>query len=274
MKGIDSMASQITFLLRFRQLLSRYLFVVLAVLLITVINSCNDSPVSSTKNTAPVWSVKDTLVSISIDSTFSLKLSTICSDEQNDPITFTIKSIFPSDDTIIGDVYKMASKNCTADTFTVAIEASDYSGLLSTLLVRFVIRMQPIILSQDTLKMWLLNGPPKEFVLIDVRGGSEQDFIAYPYLIGNSKCKPYNLKWPEVFQQYCTSFSKSQHIVIHCKSGTRAGAAATHLASLGYRHVYNAGGIMTWTSDTTLHLPLSDTLQIKNIPQPSMRKTY
>lgn len=39
---------------------------------------------------------------------------------------------------------------------------------------------------------------------------------------------------------------KEQTILIYCRSGARAGEAARILQDLGYTHVYNFGGIISW----------------------------
>jgi rhodanese-related sulfurtransferase len=131
-------------------------------------------------------------------------------------------------------------------------------GILSSLVSAYT------NLPQDTLKSWLQSAPPFEFVLIDVRG--PQDNITQ--VIGNDRCKPYNLAWPTPFTEVCTQLKQDQHIIIYCRSGSRAASASTYLANLGYTHVYNGGGVLQWIGP---YLPVSDTLPASQLPQPSMK---
>jgi rhodanese-related sulfurtransferase len=124
-------------------------------------------------------------------------------------------------------------------------------------------------LSQDTLANWLKTNPPFDFVLIDVRTASE---VASSGMIGNERCKPYNIAWTDDFKKYAPSLLKQQHIVIYCQSGNRAGQAASYLESLGYENVYNAGGFGTWASrDASLKLKISDTMAVSQLPAISMK---
>ncbi len=43
---------------------------------------------------------------------------------------------------------------------------------------------------------------------------------------------------------------KEAVILIYCRSGNRSAQAAEKLARLGYRHVYDFGGILDWPYDT------------------------
>jgi rhodanese-related sulfurtransferase len=124
-------------------------------------------------------------------------------------------------------------------------------------------------LSQDTLANWLKTNPPFDFVLIDVRTVSE---VASSGMIGNARCKPYNVPWTDAFKQHASSLLKQQQIVLYCQSGNRAGQAAKYLDSLGYENVYNAGGFGTWTTrDASLKLKLSDTMAVSQLPAVSMK---
>lgn len=124
-------------------------------------------------------------------------------------------------------------------------------------------------LSQDTLAHWLQTNPPFDFVLIDVRTASE---VAGSGMIGNARCKPYNIPWTDAFKQYAPSLLKQQQIVIYCQSGNRAGQAATWLESQGYENVYNAGGWGTWSSkDASLKLTIADTMAVSQLPAVSMK---
>lgn len=39
-------------------------------------------------------------------------------------------------------------------------------------------------------------------------------------------------------------------ILTYCRSGARSAKAASRLAALGYKHVYNFGGILNWPYET------------------------
>ena len=41
-----------------------------------------------------------------------------------------------------------------------------------------------------------------------------------------------------------------QIILVYCRSGNRSKQAAEKLAAMGYRNVYEFGGIITWTGET------------------------
>ncbi len=43
-----------------------------------------------------------------------------------------------------------------------------------------------------------------------------------------------------------------QVILVYCRSGVRSKQAATKLAAMGYRKVYEFGGILDWTGDTVV----------------------
>jgi phage shock protein E len=120
-------------------------------------------------------------------------------------------------------------------------------------------------LSQDKLKDYLANGAPFDFILIDVRSSEE-----ITEAIGNAACKPYNLAWPDQFQNEALKIPKDQTVIIYCRSGARANSAAAFLDSNGYKNVYNAGGFMTWTGPT---VPPSEMKPIPQLPEPSMRAT-
>jgi rhodanese-related sulfurtransferase len=120
-------------------------------------------------------------------------------------------------------------------------------------------------ISQDSLKSLMTNGSPYDFLLIDVRGESE-----LTSMIGNSKCKPYNLAWPEQLQAECGKIGKDQVVILYCRSGNRAQNAANYLDSLNFTHVYNAGGIITWNGPTVTK---TDALPVDSLPKPSMKGT-
>jgi rhodanese-related sulfurtransferase len=118
-------------------------------------------------------------------------------------------------------------------------------------------------LNQDELKGYLTKGAPFSFILIDVRSSEEITAV-----IGNPKCKPYNLAWPEQFQKEVLRIPKNQTVIVYCRSGRRAENAAAFLQTNGYKNVLNAGGFMTWTGPT---IPLSEIKPITQLPEPSMR---
>jgi rhodanese-related sulfurtransferase len=120
-------------------------------------------------------------------------------------------------------------------------------------------------LNQDTLKEYLAKGAPFDFILIDVRGSNE-----ITAAIGNAACAPYNLEWPDQFQNETDKIPKDQNIIIYCRSGARTTNAAAYLSSNGYKNVYNAGGFMTWTGPT---IPPSEMKSVSQLPEPSMRAT-
>ena len=39
-------------------------------------------------------------------------------------------------------------------------------------------------------------------------------------------------------------------LLIHCRTGVRSKQASDKLASLGYRHIYDFGGIVDWPYET------------------------
>lgn len=45
--------------------------------------------------------------------------------------------------------------------------------------------------------------------------------------------------------------NKNAVLLIYCRSGRRSAEAAQKLISLGYRHVYDFGGIIDWPYETT-----------------------
>jgi rhodanese-related sulfurtransferase len=118
-------------------------------------------------------------------------------------------------------------------------------------------------LSQADLKTYLEKGAPFDFVLIDVRGVSEISAA-----IGNAKCKPYNLAWPEQFKSEVEKIPKDKAVIVYCRSGGRSRNAAAYLNDNGYTRVYDAGGFMTWDGPT---VPPSDIKPVSALPEPSMR---
>jgi rhodanese-related sulfurtransferase len=118
-------------------------------------------------------------------------------------------------------------------------------------------------LNQETLKNYLANGAPFDFILIDVRTSEE-----ITAAIGNAACKPYNLAWPDQFQTEVAKIPKDQTVIVYCRSGGRAANAAGYLVNNGYTNVYNAGGFLTWDGPT---IPPSEIKPASKLPEPSMR---
>lgn len=118
-------------------------------------------------------------------------------------------------------------------------------------------------LNQETLKDYLQNGAPFDFILIDVRTSAETSMV-----IGNAACKPYNLAWPEQFKAEVARIPKDQAVVVYCRSGGRSGAAAAYLNDEGFTLVYDAGGILTWSGST---IPGSEIKPASLLPEPSMK---
>jgi len=96
-------------------------------------------------------------------------------------------------------------------------------------------------LDQATLKDYLANGAPFDFILVDVRSSEEASTV-----IGNAACKPYNLAWPAQFKEEVVKIPKDRAIILYCRSGSRSRNAAAYLNAEGYERVYDAGGFMTW----------------------------
>jgi rhodanese-related sulfurtransferase len=118
-------------------------------------------------------------------------------------------------------------------------------------------------LNQETLKDYLENGAPFDFILIDIRGSDEISMA-----IGNAACKPYNLAWPAQFKDEVAKIPKDQAVIVYCRSGGRSRAAAAYLEANGFTRVYDAGGFITWDGST---IPASDMKPASLLPEPSMR---
>lgn len=82
----------------------------------------------------------------------------------------------------------------------------------------------------------------EDFVLVDVREQDEYDEGHIPNSIliplGTIE-KDFEIKVP----------SKDKKIVIYCRSGRRSKEAYTKVVSLGYKNVYDLGGIQDWKYD-------------------------
>ena len=118
-------------------------------------------------------------------------------------------------------------------------------------------------LDQATLKEYLANGAPFDFILIDVRSSEEASTV-----IGNTACKPYNLAWPAQFKDEIVKIPKDQAVILYCRSGGRSRSAAAYMNAEGYTKVYDAGGFMTWDGPT---VPASEIKSSSLLPEPSMR---
>ena len=79
-------------------------------------------------------------------------------------------------------------------------------------------------------------------VIVDVRRQEEYDAGHIPgaILIPNESI---NRDAPEALPDY------DQIILIYCRSGNRSKQAAEKLAAMGYRGIYDFGGINTWTGE-------------------------
>ncbi|MFC1585141.1 rhodanese-like domain-containing protein [Fibrobacterota bacterium] len=121
-------------------------------------------------------------------------------------------------------------------------------------------------LPANTLSDWMENGPPFNFILIDVRDVSELTSI-----IANDSCRPYHLSWNQGdFEDNLSLLPMDVATVVYCRSGARGSAAAAMLDGAGYQCdcIYNLeGGITGWSGPTMGSesiKPLSD------LPGPSM----
>jgi rhodanese-related sulfurtransferase len=117
-------------------------------------------------------------------------------------------------------------------------------------------------LDQETLKGYLQNGAPFDFILIDVRTSEETATV-----IGNAACKPYNLAWPVQFKDEVAKIPKDVAVVVYCRSGGRSRSAAAYLNANGYTRVYDAGGFVTWDGPT---VTASEIKPASSLPAPSM----
>jgi phage shock protein E len=90
-------------------------------------------------------------------------------------------------------------------------------------------------MNPETLPNKVLN---KEVFLLDVREDSEW---VVGYIDGAS-----HLPLGEINKESIGDLPKDKPIYIYCRSGRRAGEAVMKLKSLGFRDVYNIGGINHW----------------------------
>ena len=97
-----------------------------------------------------------------------------------------------------------------------------------------------IRIDQETAKQMMAAGDGH--VVVDVRRQDEYDAGHIPgaILIPNESIGG---EAPEALPD------REQIILIYCRSGNRSRQAAQKLAELGYQHVYEFGGIMSWTGE-------------------------
>lgn len=82
----------------------------------------------------------------------------------------------------------------------------------------------------------------EDYVLLDVRSRTEYDegHIPGALLLPHTElCARAGDELPD----------KAMRILVYCRSGKRSHIAAEELAELGYRHVYDFGGILSWPYD-------------------------
>lgn len=99
----------------------------------------------------------------------------------------------------------------------------------------------PVLLTADAAKR-ILSAEPSAIVL-DVRGESER---ASGYIPG-SICIP--LAQLKETSAAALSEHKPDAIIVYCQSGVRSAQAFEFLTGLGYKRVYDLGGIANWTYD-------------------------
>ena len=92
-------------------------------------------------------------------------------------------------------------------------------------------------ISQDAAKDMILKD--SSLIIVDVRtkGEYEEGHIPSAVLIPNESIKD---RKPELLPDV------NQVILVYCRSGNRSKQAAQKLANMGYKKVYEFGGINTW----------------------------
>jgi rhodanese-related sulfurtransferase len=104
---------------------------------------------------------------------------------------------------------------------------------------------------KDTLINWITNGPPADFILIDVRDSATE--VAPRGIIGTDSCRPYNLSWNQgVFKPAVAAIPVTMPVVVYCAAGGRSPLAAAYLdTAVHLQHVYNLlGGFGGWSGAT------------------------
>ena len=77
------------------------------------------------------------------------------------------------------------------------------------------------------------------FILLDVRTEEEFDWVRVPRAV--------LLPYDEIEERAGAELpDKQARIVVYCQTGRRSALAAEILVGLGYRHVYDMGGIIEW----------------------------
>ena len=74
-----------------------------------------------------------------------------------------------------------------------------------------------------------------EYVIVDVRSVEE-------YRSGHIK-NAVNVPLPNINE---IDIPKDKKIIVYCRSGSRSTTAAGELQKLGYKYIYNMGGILDW----------------------------
>ncbi len=96
-------------------------------------------------------------------------------------------------------------------------------------------------ISQDEAKSMMADD---EVVIVDVRTLQEYNTGHIPGAI----CIPNEEIDASVVEKLP---DPDQKILVYCRTGRRSKEAALKLADLGYTHVYDFGGITSWTGETT-----------------------
>lgn len=152
------------------------------------------------------------------------------------------------------------------------------SLFLQFILVAGFFQISAKTMDQQTLKTYLEQGAPFDFILIDLRQADEINaaigsahYRADCGLIAECEypgCKPYNLAWPKQFKKLILKIPKDQTIILYCKSGELATEAASYLNESGFKHVFSAGGFLTWKGPTVLP---SGMKPVSLLPEPSFK---
>jgi rhodanese-related sulfurtransferase len=122
----------------------------------------------------------------------------------------------------------------------------------------------------DTLAAWIANGPPFDFILIDVRDSTTTEILSTG-VIATGQCRPYNFSYNRgVFAALIPQLPKQIPYVLYCRSGVRSGNAAAKLDSAGFSSVYSmTGGFNNW------HGPVDSVSRVRpvtDLPARSMVK--
>ena len=82
-----------------------------------------------------------------------------------------------------------------------------------------------------------------DYIIVDVRTQEEYDEAHIPGAI--------NIANEDIGADEITELpNKDQMLLVYCRSGRRSKEASEKLAALGYTHVLEFGGIITWTGET------------------------